>query len=260
MSVPRAIATSDFQEAADSWAVGNVLSQREWWDSGGQLGNVLYELDSIYSLQRQTQDSTRLEPTECMAQALDILSAWRPVMVVAHNLTSARNNGSSLLDGWLCSTYSAGEYRERCSEDWTDTIDGEWVVKITSTSIDDPNVLVDYCLVGDAADVTKKCGLHYSPHLMDNATACTMLVAFLCILTGLDIRKQNALGNRRQQKLITLGVAIRNFLENPDVPFRANVDGTNAAPYQLVVQEWIERPVSLFRAASFRSWALFFTV
>ncbi|KAI1094980.1 hypothetical protein F5B19DRAFT_505090 [Rostrohypoxylon terebratum] len=180
-SIPRAIATSDFQTAADNWTLSNPLPPRWWWvfPPPDRWGDVTYDLSPVYTMKDKAASLIRLEPRECIAEYIDPLKSTRSVMVVAWNITSVQNNGSSLLDGWeggwdywetaqywLCSTYDLGYYTKLCDRAWADGLIGDWVVGVGGKPVGLPNVQVDNCLVGEEGDNEDRCGLHYSVYIL----------------------------------------------------------------------------------------------
>jgi hypothetical protein len=183
-------------------------------------------------------------------------------------MTSAQNNGSSLLDGWmsgwdtfwdtsnywLCSAYSDPDDMQY-NKQWADSLENEWVVRVGPRSSGIPNILVDYCLVGAAADNEGRCGLHHSMHIMIVVCVCTAVEFMLILWTARHFRK----GEKKRCKriLVTMGNAISDFLEEPDV----HINNTRKrCGYRLSVVEWVECYVSWFKAASLRLWALLIVV
>ncbi|KAI1462625.1 hypothetical protein F4805DRAFT_464335 [Annulohypoxylon moriforme] len=233
VSIPRAIATSDFRTAADNWTTSDPLPPRSWWGFPGvdRWGAVSYDLSPVYTLKASAANLTRLEPKECIDEYIDPLKSTRSVMVVARNMTSTQNNGSSLLDGWmsgwdywdagnhwLCSAYDPGEYTLVCNREWADGLVGDWVVGVGGKAVGLPNVLVDYCLVGDEGNNEDRCGLHYSVYILVIVCVCTTLECLLVLWTGIYFRQNKGAGEakRRRRTLITMGDAISDFLYEPD--------------------------------------------
>ncbi|KAJ7438863.1 hypothetical protein FB451DRAFT_1570129 [Mycena latifolia] len=234
VSIPRAVATSDFREAGDDWSEIDPLSHLDWWHLPGGW-DTTFDLSPIYSMKTNAMNLTRLEPKDCIYESLDPLISTRSVLVVAKNLTSAQNNGSSLLDGWM----SGWDF-------WTKATTG-----YAPRDSGIPNALVDYCLVGDAADNEGRCGLHHSTHIMIMVCVCIAVECMLILWTGLHFRKSGK--KKRGRSLVTMGDAISDFLEEPNVHI-GNTTGHGG--YRLGVVEWVECRVSWFKAARLRGWAL----
>ncbi|KAJ7934369.1 hypothetical protein B0H13DRAFT_1591673 [Mycena leptocephala] len=263
VSIPRAVATSDFREAGDDWSEIDPLSHLDWWHLPGGW-DTTFDLSPIYSMKTNAMNLTRLEPKDCIYESLDPLISTRSVLVVGKNLKSAQNNGSSLLDGWmsgwnfldqgnywLCAAYDPRETHKACTKQWADSLGDEWAVQVGPRDSGIPNALVDYCLVGDAADNEGRCGLHHSTHIMIVVCVCIAVECMLILWTGLHFRKSGK--KKRGRTLVTMGDAISDFLEEPDVHI-GNTTGHGG--YRLSVVEWVECRVSWFKAASLRGWAL----
>ncbi|KAJ7834788.1 hypothetical protein B0H14DRAFT_3142260 [Mycena olivaceomarginata] len=250
VSIPRAMATSDFREAEDDWSEIGHLSHLDWWRLPEGWGDTTFDLSPIYSMKTKAMNLTRLEPKDCLNES---------VLVVAKNMTSAQNNGSSLIDGWmsgwgywtggsdwLCSAYAVGDDNKRCNKQWADSLGDEWAVRVGPM-----NILVDYCLVGDAADNEGRCGLHHSTHIMIVVCVCTAVECLLILWTALHFHKSGK--KKGGRTLVTMGDAISDFLEEPDMRIG---NTTKRGGYRLSVVEWVECRVSWFTAASLRLWAL----
>ncbi|KAJ7255951.1 hypothetical protein C8J57DRAFT_1235865 [Mycena rebaudengoi] len=229
VSIPRALATSDFLEAGDDWSKTDPLSHPWWQLPTGWDDTVTFDLSPIYSMKTKVMNMTWLEPKDCIYESLDPLSSTRSVLVVAKNLTSAKNNlGSSLLDGWtsgwgfwdaggswLCAVYDLKEYKYfGLSQQQMATLGDEWAVRVGvggfgGSILVPPNILVDYCLVGDAADNEGRCGLHHSMQIMIVVCACTVVEFVLLLWTAFYFRKRGnlkaGLAGKRQRNLVTMG-------------------------------------------------------
>jgi hypothetical protein len=57
--------------------------------------------ERIYDLQGRARNFTRLDRLSCLKLYVDPLNTTSDVILVAKNLTSAQNNGSSLVQGWI---------------------------------------------------------------------------------------------------------------------------------------------------------------
>ncbi|KAJ7213785.1 hypothetical protein C8J57DRAFT_1601936 [Mycena rebaudengoi] len=275
VSIPRAMATSDFLEAGDDWPKTDHLSHLPWWHvpAAGWDDGVTFDLSPIYSMKTKAMNMTRLEPKDCIYESLDPLSSTRSVLVVAKNMTSAQNNGSSLLDGWtsgwdfwdgsddwLCTVYDLREHvylnqkqQMVCNQRWADSLGSEWAVALGPRGSGMPNILVDYCLVGDAADNEGRCGLHHSMQIMIVVCACTVVEFMLLLWTAFYFRKRGnlkaGLAGKRQRNLVTMGDAISDFLKEPDLRI------TTRGGYKLSDAKWVECRVSWFKVITLRMWA-----
>lgn len=279
VSIPRAIATSDFQTAADNWTTSNPLPPRWWWGfpPSNRWGDAAYDLSPVYSMKDQAATLIRLEPRECIDEYIDPLKSTRSVMIVARNMTSAQNNGSSLLDGWeggwdywdaaqywLCSAYDSGYYTKFCDRAWADSLVGDWVVGVGGKPVGLPNVLVDYCLVSREGDNENRCGLHYSVYILAIICVCTSLECLLVFWTGRHFRQNKEVGEakRRRQTLVTMGDAIADFLYEPDYCIDGVSEGSKAT-YQVRVANWLGRRQSWLSAVSAKTWitsSILFTI
>ncbi|KAJ7832670.1 hypothetical protein B0H14DRAFT_2802673, partial [Mycena olivaceomarginata] len=204
--------------AGDNWLETYPMSHHE--------GGTPFDLSPIYSMKTNAMNLTRLEPKDCVYESLDILRSTRLLLVVAKNMTSAQNNGSSparRLDDM------------QCNKQWADSLGNEWVVRVGPRFSGIPNILVDYCL--------GRCGLHHSMHIMIVVCVCTAVEFMLILWTARHFRKGGK--KRRERILVTMGDAISDFLEEPD-----------RCGYSLSVVEWVECRVYWFKAASLRLWAL----
>ncbi|KAJ7793055.1 hypothetical protein B0H14DRAFT_3159826 [Mycena olivaceomarginata] len=260
VSIPRALATSDFLEAGDDWSKTEPLSHLHWWHLPVGLGwddVMTFDLSPIYSMKTKATNMTRLEPKDCIYESLDPLSStsgWDFWHVGNH---------------WLCAVYDpkyqnhlmeggGGEYIMMvCNQRWADSLGDEWAVQVGPGRII-PNVLVDYCLVGDAADNEGRCGLHHSMHIMIVVCACTVMEFMLLLWTAFYFRKRGnlkaRLAGKRQRNLVTMGDAISDFLEEPDVRIGDKLETTRGG-YKLRDAKWVECRVSWFKAISLRMWA-----
>jgi hypothetical protein len=155
---------------------------------------------------------------------------------------------------WLCSAYSDPDDMQ-CNKQWADSLGNEWVVRVGPRSSGIPNILVDYCLVGDATNNEGRCRLHHSMHIMIVVCVCTVVEFMLILWTARHFRKGGK--KRRERALVTMGDAISDFLEEPDV----HINNTRKrCGYRLSVVEWVECSVSSFKAASLHLWALLIVV
>ncbi|RYP48450.1 hypothetical protein DL768_005652 [Monosporascus sp. mg162] len=261
-------------EATDNWAIDNPLPQRPWWKFPPleKWGVVSYDLAPIYTLKASAENLTRLEPKECINEYLNPLESTRAVLVVAQNMTTIHNNGSSLLDGWmtgwddwdgsnywLCSAYDTGYYSKICTPQWADTLD-YWIVGIGGKPEGLPNVVVNYCLVSDGANNEGRCGFHYSAHIMVTVCICTFLECLFILWTSLYFRKYDPTEEvgRRRQSLVTVGDAIADFLHEPIAQDSTGPKIAKGTAYQLHITQWEEHRSYWFTAVSTPTWVVSF--
>ena len=264
VSYPRALATSDFAEARDDWAVScpNISS----WETAGVLQNAGGQnISSIYALQTMAKNFTQLSPTDCIASYIDPLSATRALVIVASNVTSAQKNDSSLIFGWLngwdtwnyasrwiCLAYMDASYDKWCSQEWVSSFADSWIVIYGGPEA--PKAVVGYCLVGEAGDNGQRCGFHYSSTVLPIVCLCTVFESLFVAWTWL---------RHREKTFITLGDAISDFLENPDdnTSRGSTVEDTNprAEPRSFLTRRspWTPyRRLSWFKAVSTPTWVI----
>ncbi|RBR17039.1 hypothetical protein FVER53590_28836 [Fusarium verticillioides] len=281
VSVPRAIATSDFQISADNWTIDDPLLQRSWWRLPGIWGDVTYDLTPLYAMQTTASNMNRSEPKECLEQFIHPWKSTRSLLIVAQNVSSQQNNGSSLIDGWMsgwdiwtvshgwiCAAYQ-GPYggTRSCTEEWASTFADEWIVPGAPSgdaSSERQNVTVDYCLVGDTVDIEDRCGLHFSIHIMAIVCIGTTLEVLLIYLTWFSHSRaiKADITGQHQRTMVTVGDAISDFMERPDYVTDEHEDLNNVSetlrkmPYELRVGRWRDDRVSWFKAVSNRTWVV----
>lgn len=270
------MATSDFQVRGDNWTATDPLAQRSWWGFPGIWGDVPFDLTPLYSMQTAASNMTRLEPSECISRFVNPWTATQNLVLVAQNVSSAHNNGSSLIDGWMsgwdiwtnshawiCSQYPQKASRA-CTEEWASTFADNWIVAGAPISEGSPvreNVAVDYCLVGESVDIDNRCGLHFSVYLTGIVCFFTAAEALLIWLTWLNHTKTKSdPTGRRQETMVTMGDAISDFLERPDELAAARDSEFPRASYTVRVGRWREECVSWFKGVSTRTWVISITV
>jgi hypothetical protein len=260
--------TSDFLAVSDDWSISNLHAINHTCLSGAEFSNMYQNVSSIYSLQTAAKNFTRLERRACMENFIDPLNATRALVVVARNVTSAQNNGSSLIYGglsgcwdiwdrsnfWICAAYETGPRSRWCALDWASTFVDRWVGTYSYTS-QFPRALIDYCLVGDPGDNSQRCAIHYSAYVLPIVCVCTCLESLLIFWTWLK---------HREKTMLTIGDAISDFLKNPDVAMGdLSTDNTIRAatttPRPVIVTEapWVPKPrISWFKVISIRIWII----
>jgi len=258
VSYPRAMVTSDFLAAPDDWSISNLHAVNPKCASGAEFNNIYQNVSSIYSLQTAAKNLARLEKMACIENFINPLNATRALVVVALNVTSAQNNGSSLIYGglsgcfdvwdrtnfWICQAYEVSK-SEWCTLEWASTFVDQWVVPYAYNS--DPEVpkstaLIDYCLVGDPGDNSQKCAIHYSSYVLSIVCAFTSLESLLIFWTW---------WKHQTQTMLTIGDAISDFLEKPD---RVT---TKPGPVIVTEAPWDPKNrISWFKVISIRTWTI----
>ena len=166
VSYPRVFVTSDFQAATDEWAVSNPILPPSY--DGDSISNQYQNVSSLYPLQNvaKANNLTRLERRACVDAYIDPLNSTMSLVIVAMNQTSAQNNGSSLLYGWLAGwdswnraglwICSARDYYSNsgwCTQEKTSSFGDEWVLSTNGTNASTGSLVsVDYCLIGEGSD------------------------------------------------------------------------------------------------------------
>ncbi|KAF3012818.1 hypothetical protein E8E14_008459 [Neopestalotiopsis sp. 37M] len=105
-AIPRAFATSDFLTTGDDWIVTDPLSHSKQWMStmkkvidGAHVEHA--NRTQIYELQKEAAVMTLFDTKACIDRYIDPMKATGSLIIVARNMSSAQNNGSSLIDGWV---------------------------------------------------------------------------------------------------------------------------------------------------------------
>ncbi|KAH7153761.1 hypothetical protein DER46DRAFT_560533 [Fusarium sp. MPI-SDFR-AT-0072] len=264
--IPIAIATSDFQTAAYNWTTSDSLSQfRSWWPL--MTGYEEEQRSMIYALQTAATNFTRISIEDCVKHYVDPRNPTSELVVVASNVTTAQNNGSSLIDGgvvgwlgwewsnaWICWAYQPDTWRY-CNWEFAKTFASKWTLG------QQRGILVDYCLVGEGGDNEKRCGFHYSTHVVTIVCICTFLETLLICLTAYHYSRQAKM-KRDKQALITSGDAIQSFLDIPRSPPDQIMDGEAPERHkqgnvELVFAAWRTRPgIPWSKAISPSFWAI----
>ncbi|KAG9253452.1 uncharacterized protein F5Z01DRAFT_623591 [Emericellopsis atlantica] len=262
--IPVTIATADFQTAAYNWTVSDPLAHfSSWW--GRMPGYEEEQKSMIYTLQSAAANFTRIDVESCVRRYVDPREPTSPLIVVARNVTTAQNNGSSLIDGgilgwlgwewsnsWICQAYQPEIWRY-CNWDFAKTFVDQWTLG------QQRGILVDHCLVGEGADNTKRCGLHYSTQVAITVCICTLLETLLVCWTVFHHTSQAKRG-RYTQALITTGDAIQSFLDTPDTPSKQAVEDVTAGhprqrSVELTVATWrTHARIPWFKAISPAFW------
>ncbi|KAF7177453.1 hypothetical protein CNMCM7691_005706 [Aspergillus felis] len=208
-----AITTSDFQWATDNWNASTTQGSIRPMNSTDH--------ERIYDLQGRARNFTWLDKLSCLKLYVDPLNTTSDVILVAKNLTSAQNNGSSLVQGWINGLTSwdyanfwvcGGAQKDHahqndyCTLDWALSLASNWTIA-TWEAPHYQEVEIDYCLIGGQADNKQRCGFHFSAPAMSAVSICTLIGCVLIFLVG---------RTQKEHLMVTLGDAISTFLENPE--------------------------------------------
>ncbi|KAL4914503.1 hypothetical protein BDW62DRAFT_204519 [Aspergillus aurantiobrunneus] len=267
-----AIATSDFLWATDRWNASTT-------EGSMRPMKTSYE-ERIYNLQDSARNFTRLDKLSCRELYVNSLKTTGDVILIAKNLTSAQNNGSSLIQGWInglaswdyANFWVCGEGTrdgslpsDYCTRDKAMSLADNWTIA-TWEAPHYQHVEIDYCLIGDQAANDQRCGFHFSSPAMGVVSVFTLVGSILIFLVG---RTQK--GNL----MVTLGDAISSFLEEPEPLDKQKTDTQSAQLQSCFVNRfrgrrnqtvspkstaWLPRPsISWFHAVSKRRWILSYT-
>jgi len=269
VSYPRAMVTSDFLAASDDWP-SNLYAIDHKCLSGANFNNTSQNASSIYSLQTAANNFTRLDRMACIENFIDPRHSTRSLVVVALNVTSAQNNGSSLIYGgvsgcwdiwsrsqfWVCQAYETPQSRW-CELNWASTFADRWIGTYYY-NVQYPTMQIDYCLVGDPGDNSNRCAIHYSRCILPVVCVCTCLESLLIFSTW---------WKHGDNTMLTIGDAISDFLKIPDVAMidlgTDNADRATTKPMPVRVTEapWIPKPrMSWFNVTSIRIWIILFVL
>ncbi|KAI1326475.1 hypothetical protein F5Y16DRAFT_374870 [Xylariaceae sp. FL0255] len=207
-----AIATSDFLNATDSWVTApRAVPSYNFTNK-----------DLIPDLKDRARTFTRLDKPTCIRSYIDPLTATSDLVIVASNITSYQNNGSSIVQGfvdglyntqwnvatsWICFAYYSAEDENRfCNLQWAGEFESSWTLQTWQAPYQQ-SVQVDYCLVGAKGDNQARCGLQISIPLLSIVCASTLVGTILILATERIVKEPT---------LLKLGDAIASFLEFPE--------------------------------------------
>ncbi|KAF2094484.1 hypothetical protein NA57DRAFT_46583 [Rhizodiscina lignyota] len=265
-AIPRAIATDDFMVAGDNWTVSDPLGHFSFWKPNPNYGNAALNKSLIYSLQIAAPNFTRLDTRDCIARYINPLNSTSKLIVVAGNMSSLMNNGSSLIDGWvsawqswqtsawwICSAQTQDQYN--CNEEFAATFADHWQL----LRRDQLRITVDHCLAGDEANNQERCGLHYSADILAFVCVCTLISSLLIGWTWFkhrhDVKAQKDKKNRRT--MITLGDTIHNFLESPSSTHAESAAMTRKPDFvEAKLAVWHPNRIPWSGAITFPAWIL----
>lgn len=223
---------------------------------------------SIYALQYVADNFTRIDIEDCVKRYVDPRTPTSQLIVVAGNVTTAQNNGSSLIDGgvlgwlgwewsnaWICQAYQPDVWRY-CNWGFAKTFAKQWTLG------QQRGTQVDHCLVGEGSDNTKRCGFHYSTQIITIVCVCTLLETLLVCLTAYYYTRQASIGTDKQA-LITSGDAIQSFLDTPcttiqdQVVVKTTLELPTKPSVELALTTWRIHPrIPWFKAISPSFWAI----
>ncbi|KAI1268502.1 hypothetical protein F5Y18DRAFT_423863 [Xylariaceae sp. FL1019] len=205
-----AITTSDFLSATDRWdnATGAI---EPYYFTNKEL---------IPGLKDQARNFTRVDRHTCIDSYIDPLRATADLVIVAANLTSVSNNGSSLVQGWvdglasnlwntatfwICDAYQKPGHRVQfCNAEWAKSFEDQWTVR-TWQAPHKQIVAVDYCLLGERGDNQERCGFHASIPLLSVVCFSTLLGVMLLMAAKCVTR---------ELALLRLGDVAASFLKS----------------------------------------------
>ncbi len=220
----------------------------------------------------------RLDPAACIKKYIDPRVATGSLILVARNVTSQQFNGSSLLDGWvsswrgwplsvnwICDAYQSEDPMKwrLCDWRWAEEFSEHWRLRYSPSEF---TAEIDHCLVGDEADNTERCGLHYSAHIWGISCGCTLVECLLVLSVWLRDRRdvKTHRDKKKSRTMVTIGDAIQSFLEHPDSTYTAKrqdqtgtttASGMNPVEVKKVPWQMVER-VCWLRAVSGRTWVV----
>lgn len=154
---------------------------------------------------------------------IDPTNATSSLVVVAKNMTSQDNGGSSLIEGWISQwefwTFSTGwmctgyTVKIFCDAKFASSFADNWVLQTKSSQ----HVLVDYCLASDEANNQERCGLHYMTHILAFICCCTFASCLMIgwVWTQYISRTKTEEEKKLNETMMTMGDTIYSFLLSP---------------------------------------------
>ncbi|KAL4908768.1 hypothetical protein BDW74DRAFT_187317 [Aspergillus multicolor] len=282
--IPRALVTNDFFVLGENWTASDSLARYDWWEPSPWYGTESRNKSMIYGLQNAAMAGamTYLNTTACVQRYTDPMNATGSLIIVARNISSAQNNGSSLIDGWvsgweaweysaswICRAYQPdptgfrkwarwGDWTDFCNWEYAKDFAGNWTLSYPVW------MQVDHCLVGEEGDNDERCGLHYSVHIVGIVLACTVLgTLMVCWCAWWHSRTQRGDEKSLNRTMVTMGDAAESFLDCP----QGYIDGEEHSPFQkpgtVAVRLDIWRPrgaIAWFNAVSLWIWVLSLTL
>lgn len=254
------VATSDFLISNDDWRLSS-------WNLIESANRFTPEnRSSLLALHSRAAKFTRLTNDHCIEQYVDPLTATSELVLVSSQ-TASTNNHTSILDGWIsgsdgphwdgaslwiCYAYEGeGTWKSQCDLDYALPFANDWKLLVNQA-----NVTIQYCLVGEQADNSTRCGLHYSLPLLVIVCVCisidTAIIA--CIAVAMN-----------QPTLLRLGDALSELLEKYDQSPSARLEENRGYLQPTIVRlgsrPWpMARGTSWFKAVSKLCWVVSITV
>lgn len=221
--------TEDFLQVNDDWSVSRPF--------GSDL--AVYENGpTVSDLHVAASNFTKLNITQCIEAYIEPLKVTSELVLVLEWLSHQQPNRASLVfrslsqnprryspwdlaSDWICASYS---YRGKslrnpwrfCEITWARTFEDHWLINVPYMQADPlavtsnssgRDVLVKHCLVGDFADNSSRCGLHYN----------AVISVFICVVTILDTVIVAWIALRhREPTMVVIGDALAEFLRNPE--------------------------------------------
>ncbi|KAE8166654.1 hypothetical protein BDV40DRAFT_285404 [Aspergillus tamarii] len=278
--IPRAVATNDFLTVRYNWTASDPLSHFSWWKPAAGYGEASKNTSMIYTLQDGAANFTYLDTEACIKRYINPMTATSSVIIVARNVSTVQNNGSSLIDGWvsgwepwsgssswICRAHQDIHKDRFCNWDFAKSFTNDWKLSWPR------GVQVDHCLSADEGRSRDRCGLHYSTHILAIVCVCTFLESLLVYWTAFHhFRNMRTKEQKRDHRtMVTIGDAINSFLEHPRSYINELTDEDDDAStcyrlgaVQIQKTTWLAEPrVSWFKAVNIHIWVisliLFFT-
>jgi hypothetical protein len=265
--------------AGDDWIETDPLSHfGEWMSPMSSVENTAHvksaNRSQIYELQREVSTMTKFDTTACINHYIDPMKATGSLIIVARNMSSEENGGSSLIDGWN-TIWEAWVYSSRwiCNahehvtelgcdvETMADIYDNWRLLARPKTQNTTWPIQVDYCLVGVDGHNDQRCGLHYSVHIFGTVCVCTFAECLFILTVWYRHRavskseNHHTLTGTPAKTMVTMGDAIHEYLRKPAETF--SVLATETGYYESRMQKWsTQKRVRLVRAVSNRVWIL----
>lgn len=219
---------------------------------------------------------TRFDTKACIDRYIDPMKATGSLIIVARNMSSAQNNGSSLIDGWVsiwdawvhstiwvCAGNDSGDEQglgHVCDPEFMEPFLYDWRVSTRpKTNYTKWPIQVDHCLVGASGPSDQRCGLHYSVHILGTVCICTFAECLFILTVWYRHRAQSRsrdhddLTGFRAKTMVTMGDAIHDFLLKPAESVFTTT--TESGYFESKIQTWSPRKrVRLARAVSKRVW------
>lgn len=235
VSYPFAFVTSDYLDAPADWNYAPLPPgfTVDNYNPGGAW-------DPVLAMQHELTNLTRIDRATCVDRYINPLTPKTKLVVVLQNMTSADNEGYSLVHGWaadwalgvwsrdnwwMCVAYMGSDASKwRCPLSLSRKLAKEWLV-VPVSRVRQPSarkVLVDYCLVGPEVDISRKCGLHYGVQTLATVLFCTLLQAILVSVVWWWASEMMVVSEAAEEEeqpsygtMVLMGDAISEYLRVP---------------------------------------------